>query len=146
MAEEDEAKLLQDAKRLPFEDRLTHKHWKVRSEAYADVTKEAQWAENASSGVLKDFGALCNLRRLRFRLFPDLSRTCRLSSLRPSPGSLAHKCTADSNANALDGALDALVAFLGKADEDYAQRCTLRTTRSTAAKKPLSRDLAALFG
>ena len=38
------------------------------------------------------------------------------------PGALAHKCTADSNANALDGALDALVAFLGKADEEYAQR------------------------
>lgn len=38
-------------------------------------------------------------------------------------GSLAHKCAADSNANALDSALDALVAFLGKSDEEYAQRC-----------------------
>lgn len=54
--EEDEAKLLQDAKSLPFGDRLTHKHWKVRSEAYLDVTKEAVWAENTASGVLKEFG------------------------------------------------------------------------------------------
>lgn len=50
---------------------------------------------------------------------------CRLSFFfcHFAAGSLAHKCTADSNANALDGALDAMVAFLGKADEDYAQRC-----------------------
>jgi hypothetical protein len=29
----------------------------------------------------------------------------------------------DGNANALDSGLEALVAFLGKADEEYAQRC-----------------------
>lgn len=56
-SEEDEAKLLQEAKSLPFCDRLTHKHWKVRSEAYLDVTKEAVWAESTSSGILKEFGA-----------------------------------------------------------------------------------------
>ena len=37
-------------------------------------------------------------------------------------GILTPKVSADSNANALDSALDALCAFLAKADEDYAQR------------------------
>lgn len=58
-SEEDEAKLLQEAKSLPFAERLTHKHWKVRSEAYLDVTKEAVWAENVTGGILKEFGACC---------------------------------------------------------------------------------------
>jgi hypothetical protein len=42
---------------------------------------------------------------------------------RPRAGALANKACADGNANALDGGLEALVAFLACADEEYASRC-----------------------
>jgi hypothetical protein len=38
--------------------------------------------------------------------------------------------TADGNANALDGGLEALVAYLGCADEEYAARCALPCART----------------
>ena len=56
MADDDSA-LLEQAKALPFGERLTHKHWKARNEAYLEVTKEAVWAENANADLLKEFGA-----------------------------------------------------------------------------------------
>lgn len=45
----------------------------------------------------------------------------RLSS-RPPPGDCAKNAAGDTNANALDSGLDALIAFLGVADEEYAAR------------------------
>jgi hypothetical protein len=46
------------------------------------------------------------------------------SALPPPPaGDCAKSAAGDTNANALDSGLDALIAFLGVADEDYATRC-----------------------
>jgi hypothetical protein len=42
-------------------------------------------------------------------------------------GAAAAKVTSDSNPNALDAGLDALNAFLLKADDDYASRCGVRS-------------------
>lgn len=39
---------------------------------------------------------------------------------------MAVKACSDGNPNALDAALDALVAFLGRADEEFASRCVRR--------------------
>jgi len=45
------------ARALPLPDRLLHNHWRVRSEAYADVLKETGWAQDATTQPLCDFGA-----------------------------------------------------------------------------------------
>ena len=44
------------------------------------------------------------------------------SSVFPT-GGCAKNAAGDTNANALDSGLDALIAFLGVADESYATRC-----------------------
>ena len=38
-------------------------------------------------------------------------------------GGVSNKAASDGNANALDAGLEALVAFLARADEEYASRC-----------------------
>jgi len=37
MSEVDETKLLADAKKLPWDERVGHKNWKVRQDAYVDM-------------------------------------------------------------------------------------------------------------
>ena len=46
----------------------------------------------------------------------------RMRSTPSRSGAVAAKVALDGNANALDAGLEALAAFLGKADEEYAQR------------------------
>ena len=57
-AADDEA-LVRAAKALPLPERLVHANWRVRVDAYADVVKEAGWAQDGSTPPLRDFGALC---------------------------------------------------------------------------------------
>jgi hypothetical protein len=42
-------------------------------------------------------------------------------------GAHAAKVALDGNANSLDAGLEAVVAFLGVAEEEYAQRCALNS-------------------
>jgi hypothetical protein len=53
----DDEALVTAARALPLPDRLLHNHWRVRSEAYADVLKETGWAQDATTQPLCDFGA-----------------------------------------------------------------------------------------
>ena len=48
---------------------------------------------------------------------------------RVAAGVVAVKVVGDSNPNALDAGLDALTAFLQKADEEYASRCAPKPTQ-----------------
>ena len=56
-AEAKDDALIAAAKSLPLPDRLLHAHWRVRSDAYADVVKEAGWAQDGTTQPLRDFGA-----------------------------------------------------------------------------------------
>ncbi|KAL3627734.1 Protein MICROTUBULE ORGANIZATION 1 [Castilleja foliolosa] len=84
---EDE-KLLKEAKKLPWEDRLTHKNWKVRNDANIDLAAVCD--------------SISDPKDSRFREF----------------GSFFRKSLADSNAPVQEKALDALIAFLRAADAD----------------------------
>ncbi|XP_018439477.1 protein MOR1 isoform X1 [Raphanus sativus] len=86
MAEEE--KILKEAKKLPWEDRLAHKNWKVRNEANVDLAFVCDSITDPKDPRLRDFGHL-------FR-----------------------KTVADSNAPVQEKALEALVAFLKAADAD----------------------------
>ncbi|CAN1226033.1 Protein MOR1 [Linum grandiflorum] len=84
----EEEKLLKEAKKLPWEDRLLHKNWKVRNEANIDLAAFCDSIRDPKDARLREFGPL-------FR-----------------------KTVADSNAPVQEKALDALIAFLRAADAD----------------------------
>ncbi|KAL0353121.1 UNVERIFIED_CONTAM: protein MOR1 [Sesamum angustifolium] len=84
---EDE-KLLKEAKKLPWEDRLTHKNWKVRNDANIDLAAVCDSISDPKDPRLREFGPF-------FR-----------------------KTVADSNAPVQEKALDALIAYLKAADAD----------------------------
>ncbi|KAL4563558.1 hypothetical protein LXL04_027601 [Taraxacum kok-saghyz] len=84
----EEENLLKAAKKLPWEDRLAHKNWKVRNDANIDLA------------------ALCDS-------ITD-PKDPRIREL----GHFFKKTVADSNAPVQDKALDALIAYLKAADAD----------------------------
>ncbi|KAH7857794.1 hypothetical protein Vadar_016518 [Vaccinium darrowii] len=87
MSTEDE-KLLKEAKKLPWEDRLVHKNWKVRNDANIDLAALCDSITDPKDPRLREFGSF-------FR-----------------------KTVADSNAPVQEKALDALISFLKAADAD----------------------------
>ncbi|KZV45890.1 hypothetical protein F511_32448 [Dorcoceras hygrometricum] len=84
---EDE-KLLKEAKKLPWEDRLAHKNWKVRNDANIDLAAVCDSISDPKDPRLREFGPFFK------------------------------KLVADSNAPVQEKALDALIAFLRAADAD----------------------------
>ncbi|KAL5842723.1 hypothetical protein ACOSQ3_013326 [Xanthoceras sorbifolium] len=84
----EEEKLLKEAKKLPWEDRVLHKNWKVRNEGNIDLAALCDSITDPKDSRLREFGPL-------FR-----------------------KTVADSNAPVQEKALDALIAFLKAADAD----------------------------
>ncbi|KAK3188824.1 hypothetical protein Dsin_028385 [Dipteronia sinensis] len=84
----EEEKILKEAKKLAWEDRLLHKNWKVRNEANIDLAALCDSITDPKDSRLREFGPL-------FR-----------------------KTVADSNAPVQEKALDALIAFLKAADAD----------------------------
>lgn len=84
---EDE-KLLKEAKKLPWDERLTHKNWKVRNDANIDLAAVCDSITDPKDPRLREFGPF-------FR-----------------------KTVADSNAPVQDKALDALICYLKAADSD----------------------------
>ncbi len=55
MADDDQE--LQLAAKLPFSERVAHKNWKVRAEAYADIKAVCERAAGEDDPALADFGA-----------------------------------------------------------------------------------------
>ncbi|KAL3851295.1 hypothetical protein ACJIZ3_013177 [Penstemon smallii] len=84
---EDE-KLLKEAKKFPWEDRLAHKNWKVRNDANIDLAALCDSITDPKDPRLREFGSF-------FR-----------------------KTLADSNSPVQEKALDALIAYLRAADAD----------------------------
>ncbi|XP_024396661.1 protein MOR1 [Physcomitrium patens] len=87
---EDE-KLLKEAKKMAWEDRLAHKNWKVRNDANIDVAAVCDGIMDPKDPRLREFGPLFK------------------------------KAVADSNAPCQEKALDALIAYLRAADTDAAR-------------------------
>ncbi|XP_068645428.1 protein MOR1-like isoform X2 [Aristolochia californica] len=87
MSSEDE-KLLKEAKKLPWEERLLHKNWKVRNDANIDLAALLDSITDPKDPRLRDFGHIFK------------------------------KTVADSNAPVQEKALDALITFLRAADAD----------------------------
>ncbi|CAH9141710.1 unnamed protein product [Cuscuta epithymum] len=86
MSEDD--KLLKEAKKLPWDDRLLHKNWKVRNDANIDLASV--------------FDSITDPKDPRIREF----------------GPYFKKMVADSNAPVQEKALDALISYLKVADAD----------------------------
>ncbi|PON60374.1 Coatomer beta subunit [Parasponia andersonii] len=84
----EEEKLLKEAKKLPWEDRLFHKNWKVRNEANIDLASLCDSITDPKDTRLRDFGHFFK------------------------------KTVVDSNAPVQEKALDALIAYLRAADAD----------------------------
>ncbi|XWS20791.1 hypothetical protein CRYUN_Cryun31cG0132900 [Craigia yunnanensis] len=84
----EEEKLLKEAKKLPWEDRLLHKNWKVRNEANIDLASLLDSITDPKDSRLREIA-------------PFFKKT-----------------VADSNAPVQEKALDALIAFLKAADAD----------------------------
>ncbi|XP_022036003.1 protein MOR1 [Helianthus annuus] len=87
MSTEDE-KLLKEAKKLPWEDRLLHKNWKVRNDANIDLAALCDGITDPKDPRIRELGHFFK------------------------------KTVADSNAPVQDKALDALIAYLKAADAD----------------------------
>ncbi|GBG84830.1 hypothetical protein CBR_g39205 [Chara braunii] len=86
MAEEE--KILKEAKKLPWDERIAHKNWKVRNDAYIDLAAACEAVTDPKDPRLRDYGPLFK------------------------------KAVSDSNAPAQEKALDALICFLQRADAD----------------------------
>lgn len=53
---DDESKVLAEAKKLPWGERVEHKNWKVRSEAFEDLQSAYGRAFNSSDPVFQETG------------------------------------------------------------------------------------------
>ncbi|KAG6794093.1 hypothetical protein POTOM_003328 [Populus tomentosa] len=96
----EEEKLLKEAKKLAWEDRLLHKNWKVRNEANIDLASLCDSISDPKDSRLREFAPL-------FR-----------------------KTVADSNAPVQEKALDALIAFLRAADADAGRPKTVEKAQA----------------
>jgi len=52
----EEEKLLKEAKKLPWEDRLSHKNWKVRNEANIDLASLCDSITDPKDPRIREFG------------------------------------------------------------------------------------------
>jgi hypothetical protein len=124
---EDEDDVVQQARGSPMPQRLAHKHWKVRAEAYREIAQAGEYADSVKQSPLSHFGArrlfllvaarCCVIALARSR---HLSHSHNRRVLPAAP--LASKAAADPNVNALDAALDALAVTLRAADETFASK------------------------
>lgn len=100
----DEAQVLADAKKLPLDEQLAHSSWKVRAQALETIKERVGRAFSSEDDIFAEAGPLLP------------------------------KAAGDSNANVMDKAVEALVAYLEKADEPLAARIADRASAVLASK------------
>jgi len=142
MSTEDE-KLLKEAKKLPWDERLQHKNWKVRNDANIDLAALCDSITDPKDARLREFGETPTMRLpIRPISRSDLHHARFVHSLWRYEmsffgarsdvllwwlGPLFKKTVADSNAPVQEKALDALLAFQRAADADASRYvCALR--------------------
>jgi cytoskeleton-associated protein 5 len=62
----EEEKLLKEAKKLPWEDRLAHKNWKVRNDGNVDIAALCDTIMDPKDPRLKEFGKFLALPLVPF--------------------------------------------------------------------------------
>lgn len=60
MADDDENKVLEAAKKLPLGEQVAHKNWKVRSQAFDTVKQVCDRALGEEDPALAEFGERCS--------------------------------------------------------------------------------------
>ncbi|KAF2304599.1 hypothetical protein GH714_034662 [Hevea brasiliensis] len=105
----EEEKLLKEAKKLPWEDRLLHKNWKVRNEANIDLASLCDSITDPKDSRLRELG-------------PFFKKT-----------------VADSNAPVQEKALDALIAYLRAADADAGRIVNVQDAMEKAIKNKVAK-------
>lgn len=53
---DDQAKILEDAKKLPYEARVAHKSWFVKAAAFEDIGNECKKALDSNATIFHDTG------------------------------------------------------------------------------------------
>ncbi|PNH12606.1 Protein MOR1 [Tetrabaena socialis] len=104
MSDDKDVRELTEAKKLPLADRIAHTNWKARVAAYEDICVACKEIYDESDPRLAEYAPLFA------------------------------KAVAESNAAAVDKALDALAAFLSKATEQQASRICERVCSTMVAK------------
>ncbi|GIL58886.1 hypothetical protein Vafri_13702 [Volvox africanus] len=104
MSDDKDVRELAEAKKLPLPERIAHSNWKARVAAYEDISASCREIYDDADPRLSEFAPL----------FP--------------------KAVTESNAAAIDKALDALNAFLAKATEQHASRICEKTCGNIVAK------------
>jgi hypothetical protein len=72
----EEEKLLKDAKKLPWEDRLLHKNWKVRNEANIDLASVCDSITDPKDSRLRDFGLFLSILLIFVRVSVSTLQIC----------------------------------------------------------------------
>ncbi|KAK4256515.1 hypothetical protein QN277_009365 [Acacia crassicarpa] len=108
----EEEKLLQEAKKLQWEERLFHKNWKVRNEANIDLAALCDSISDPKDPCIREFGEFL----LGFPYLISISdpKDPRIREFGP----FFEKTVAESNAPMQEKTLDALIAYLRAVDAD----------------------------
>ncbi|RMZ53878.1 hypothetical protein APUTEX25_005624, partial [Auxenochlorella protothecoides] len=107
---DNEAAVLAAAKKLPLDERAAHKTWKVRSELFDDVKDACAKAFSSEDPILHQAGA------------------------EGGGGPLFAKGLGDANLNVQDTSIEALCAWLAKADVQQASRLASSVCSAISAK------------
>lgn len=118
MADED-ASLLQTARGLPIAERVTHKNWKVRAEAFDDLKSTCERVFSSDDPQLSSIGTGKVVGAHQIRIYEGDGF---LIDEIPDAGPLVGKGVGDANAATADKALDALHAYLQKSNEAQAAK------------------------
>ncbi len=121
MADEKDMRELAEAKKLPLPDRIAHTNWKVRSAAYEDVTQACNEIYDDADPRLNEYGVQLFFAESVAPTGHATTAAHGAGVLR-NAGQLFAKAVGESNATAVDKALDALAAYLRKATEQHASR------------------------
>jgi hypothetical protein len=62
---DDEKQVLEAARRLPLEERVEHKNWKVRSEALDHIKEQCSRARSSQEEIFAEAGERTGLRSMR---------------------------------------------------------------------------------
>lgn len=67
---------MKDAKKLPWEDRLLHKNWKVRNEANIDLASVCDSITDPKDSRLRDFGLFLSILLIFVRVSVSTLQIC----------------------------------------------------------------------
>lgn len=142
MSDQDEEKILADARKLPISERVAHKSWKARGEAYDSISTACERALNEDDECFREFGWFMRASNaFAWLLLSHARPSCDIvwkglqiatpnyfHALRRfrlcifDAGSCLGKAASDANVAALDKALAAVVAYLGRCSDAHAER------------------------